>query len=319
LIIIISEENDNSTNKVIDWLLYYKVKYHRITQTKTLDLLEYNISNNNITVKIDGINFKDITGFWYRRGRLIVKNPPITLLDNYFNSQLEYHLNLEKEHISNNVYQYIRQLAKVKIGDFDSTKKLNKQEVLLKARKFGLMTPATLITSHKSYLLNFIRKYGKVITKAISDVESFHLKGKGFVYTYTSIVEQNEFIPEVFFPSLFQQYIEKKYELRIFYLKRRFYAMAIFSQSDKQTRVDFRNYNTQTPNRSVPYNLGIMLKIKLILLMRSLKFESGSIDIVVDLKGNHYFLEVNPVGQYDMINVDCNFNLHEKFAKALCH
>ncbi len=52
-----------------------------------------------------------------------------------------------------------------------------------------------------------------------------------------------EKLPDTFSPSLIQGYVEKKYELRIFYLNGECFASAIFSQLDEQTKIDFRNYN----------------------------------------------------------------------------
>lgn len=40
-------------------------------------------------------------------------------------------------------------------------------------------------------------------------------------------------------------------------------------------------------------------------------------NIVVDEKGDYYFLEVNPVGQYGMVEFPCNYKLNEKIAKYL--
>ena len=72
---------------------------------------------------------------------------------------------------------------------------------------------------------------------------------------YTSIVDElPKYIIGSFAPSLFQSKIEKKYEIRSFYLKGKFYSMAIFSQNDTQTEIDFRRYNDFVPNRTIPYN-----------------------------------------------------------------
>ncbi len=62
-------------------------------------------------------------------------------------------------------------------------------------------------------------------------------------------------LPDLFFPSFFQEQIEKMYELRVFVLDKEIYPMVIFSQSDKLTEVDFRNYNDNKPNRTAPYKL----------------------------------------------------------------
>lgn len=59
-----------------------------------------------------------------------------------------------------------------------------------------------------------------------------------------------------------QEKLEKKYELRIFYLNGKMYPMAIFSQKDNQTQLDFRNYNWEKPNRMEPCKLNVDLKKK---------------------------------------------------------
>ena len=120
-----------------------------------------------------------------------------------------------------------------------------------------------------------------------------------------------------FFPSLFQEQIQKKYELRIFYIDKRFFSMAIFSQSNKKTLTDFRNYDFEKPNRNVPYKLPKHIEEKLILIMDRMSFNTGSIDMIYDLEGNYIFLEINPVGQYGMTSVPCNYNLDFEIAKSL--
>ncbi|MCA6439164.1 MAG: hypothetical protein IM581_04500 [Chitinophagaceae bacterium] len=95
--------------------------------------------------------------------------------------------------------------------------------------------------------------------KAISDSTHFQ---NGFVsdhyntYTlYGNIIENHNVkaLPQEFLPSLLQENIEKEFELRIFYMNNRYYAMAIFSQTDAKTVVDFRRYNFAKPNRGVPF------------------------------------------------------------------
>jgi hypothetical protein len=50
-------------------------------------------------------------------------------------------------------------------------------------------------------------------------------------------------ISSEFFPSLIQEEIDKDYEVRIFYFFGELYSMAILSQNDPSTEIDFRNYN----------------------------------------------------------------------------
>jgi hypothetical protein len=157
-----------------------------------------------------------------------------------------------------------------------------------------------------------------VITKPIGDVDLF-LDGERshFLYTTTLDLAAVDELPERFGPSLFQERIEKDYELRIFYLAGECYGMAIFSQNDPQTRDDFRHYNRVRPNRMVPLRLGAGLEERLRALMADLALETGSIDLLQAKDGREVFLEINPVGQFGMVSKPCNYHLEKKVAELL--
>ena len=93
--------------------------------------------------------------------------------------------------------------------------------------------------------------------------------------------------------------------------------MAIFSQKDKQTEVDFRNYNWDVPNRTVPYKLPDEVKNKIVLFMKEFDIETGSIDMIKSKKGDYVFLEVNPIGQFGMTSYPCNYYLEKKISEQL--
>ena len=116
---------------------------------------------------------------------------------------------------------------------------------------------------------------------------------------------------------MFQEYIEKLYEIRAFYLDGNFYCSAIMSQNDSRTKVDFRNYNIEKPNRTPSYKLPIDLEEKISQLMACLNLNSGSIDLLVDVSGNYIFLEVNPIGQFGQVSKPCNYFLEMEVAKHL--
>jgi hypothetical protein len=158
-----------------------------------------------------------------------------------------------------------------------------------------------------------------VITKSLSGRPfQISLGGSG-VAAYTSEVDAAvlEGAPEVFFPSLLQERVEKVYEIRSFVLGERVWSMAIFSQGDRRTDTDFRRYNDERPNRCVPYQLPPDVQGKLLALMRAVGLDTGSADLVRDVNGRHVFLEVNPVGQFGMTSTPCNYNLEREVASYL--
>jgi len=190
--------------------------------------------------------------------------------------------------------------------------------VLRRAAREGIATPATLVTTEREALRRFCAEHGAVITKPIGEVEAF-ITGEvsHFLYTTPLGPAEIEALPERFAPSLFQERIEKAYELRVFYLDGEFHAMAIFSQNDPQTRADFRQYNRERPNRNVPYRLRPELAERLLRLMAGLELETGSLDLLVTPDGREVFLEINPVGQLGMVSHPCNYQLERKIAQLL--
>ena len=109
----------------------------------------------------------------------------------------------------------------------------------------------------------------------------------------------------------------KEIELRIFYLHGEFYSSAIFSQRDPQTRIDFRHYNNEKPNKVIPYKLPVEQEKKLQSLMQISGLNSGSIDMVLTDKGEYVFLEINPIGQFEQVSIPCNYNIFKKIAEIL--
>lgn len=122
-----------------------------------------------------------------------------------------------------------------------------------------------------------------------------------------------------FQPTLFQEEIAKQYEIRSFFLGGSLYSMAIFSQSNEQTEVDFRNYDQVRPNRTVPYQLPDTIERQLCALMAELDMHCGSIDLIRAMDGTHVFLEVNPIGQFGQVSIPCNYALEMLVARYLCN
>ena len=90
--------------------------------------------------------------------------------------------------------------------------------------------------------------------------------------------------------------------------------MAIWSQDNIHTEVDFRKYDTKNPNRNVPYTISLEIENKIHKLMEELGLNTGSIDFIYSSEGIIYFLEINPEGQFGMVSKPCNYYLEEKIA-----
>ena len=327
MILILSNETDQSTNEVIDWIAYFKNTFLRINETDIceIEIIDF-INNDNILIKVNDIEIKfdQIESYWYRRGDFNIRTPLYensNTLSKEISSSLSNDIDKNLKRELGTLIDYLHIVLKKKNGIgsyFDNY--TNKLHNLLLAKQCGLLIPSSIISSNKDRIVEFIESENEIITKAISETIMFSVPNEGSIQSYTSIVGVKEIqsYKTFLFPSLFQNNIKKRYELRIFYLDGTFYTMAIFSQMSKTTMIDFRNYNRVKPNRCVPYILPEIVKLKLDCFMKQNGLKTGSIDMIVDEHGEYIFLEVNPVGQYGMISYPCNYYLDKKIAEYLC-
>ena len=196
----------------------------------------------------------------------------------------------------------------------------NKIESLIKAQSLGINIPHTLVCKNKDELSDF--KEEAIITKGIQESAAFsYINNKDDnnkelygICNYTTEINASNIdnIPDEFQYSKFQEKLNKALELRIFFLVDKFYTMAIFSQNNPKTSVDFRHYDDLFPNRTVPFNLPNDISNKLLKLMGKLNLDTGSIDMIITKEGKYVFLEVNPVGQFGMVSYPCNYYLEKK-------
>lgn len=323
MVLILSDEYDLSTNLVIDYLIAHNISFKRINNANKLGIKYIQLSNDNIsfvitytsmskTIEIDS---KNITSFWYRRGWFVLDKNKIVSKSIEVNKSIETYLNLENNDIIQFLYKYLKNIKH--IGYFNDNY-TNKMYNLMLAKNVGLSIPKSIITTNSKTILSFLHHTEKIITKAIKN-GGFSINSKVSLGAFTNLINKNkiEEKPKEFAPSLVQEYIEKKLELRVFYLNGKCYTAAIFSQADEQTKVDFRRYNKECPNRVVPFNLPIGIEEKIERFMNKLDYKSGSLDLIYTKENKYVFLEVNPVGQYDAISKKCNFNLDKQIAKYL--
>jgi|SRR5690554_92476 len=318
MVLILSAPDDSSTNDVIDWLIFLDKKFIRISEEDIIQFSNIEISNEDVdfTLLINNeieIKLSEISKFWYRRSYIKLFVEKIRE-DIELYLELNYHLRNESQIILNSFLNEVKNKSLNSPHD----NSLNKITVLREATKIGLNIPKTLITNNKEKLINFHRKNKKLITKNISPGVFINNSEKYLSVTTQRVsTEEIKKLPERFSYSLFQEEIAKLFELRIFFIENNFYASAIFSQNDKKTEVDFRNYNIEKPNRTPPFKLPRSIEKKLNKLMKKVKLNSGSIDLIYSEDDKYYFLEVNPIGQFYQVSYPCNYYLEKKIAEFL--
>ncbi len=324
MILILSNPSDQTTNEVIKWLNYFEAKWIRLDYTEKVTVESVRMNSYEkayFQLRLENgkcIDSRKITAYWYRRSdfQLGYDLSLHSIVEDGLRNSLSGHMSKELNYLRLGIHALLQELPN--ISDY-RTANLNKIDVLMMAKKVGLRIPDTLITDQRAVVRNF-EKHGKgIISKAIQNGNRFKIKDEEGSFEYLCYTEKfkGEELNSWFFPSLFQEQIHKAFELRVFYLCGKFYPMAIFSQKDEQTKVDFRNYNLKRPNRTVPVELPDRIEQKLLSLMISLNLNSGSIDMIVTHEEEYVFLEVNSVGQFGMVSAPCHYNLFQIVAEKL--
>lgn len=311
VLILSHNSSEMTTEQVLLWGNYFGKKFYRLNGG---DLI--NGSFNNLLRK-----FADIKVVFFRRY--------VSL-----NKTLSYqNLNLDKKHkskLSNHVLKEYGKLYEYFLSNFSNAyllsslsdeKKLNKLIALKEAENVGFCIPKSIITNKKDDLKEFLNEVEQAIVKPMDECQFFLPSNSNDVHfkmlTEKVSTKNLDLIPQTFFPSFFQQKIEKDYEVRVFYLDGKCFSMAILSQENEKTEVDFRNYDDEFPNRTVSYKLPSEVEEKVIKLMQKLELKTGSIDLIKDDKGEFIFLEVNPNGQLGMVSYPCNYFIERYITKFL--
>ncbi|MFM2394735.1 MAG: hypothetical protein RLZZ546_2717 [Bacteroidota bacterium] len=316
MILILSTPTDQDTNGVIDWLMYRKEPFFRLNDGDLMQgITSFNHNPANLLETYfeqhsQKIFLKDIKVVWYRK---------FAFLDDYekklgLNNDLLDFVYLEFR----NLYNLILSLLEGKKSLCMKSMTFSKLDILNKANNARLKTPDTLITNNRLKLKEFYTNNNcSIITKSIGEAKHIKYGSNEFTFAIHK-VENIDLLPLNFSPSLFQMYIDKEIEIRTFFLDNKCYSMAIFSQNNKKTKLDFRNYDSEKPNRFVPYKLPEIIEERICSFMNSVGLNTGSLDIIKSKKnGEYYFLEVNPFGQFGMTSSPCNYNLHKKIADFL--
>ena len=316
MILILSQENDKSTDDVIDWIHHIEGSCLRINSGDLYFNNVIKINSTSDSFKILNFNIHDINIVWMRRFHNIEYYTNSLFDDSEVKGIIDVKRSLNYE--SNAISDYFLSIfSKKKWLTKHKQAYVDKLIALDIAQKLGIDIPNTLISSEINEIEKFYSTFKKIISKPLSNCELI-MYGGNYYSNYTSEVNFEELLNSKRIPlTLFQENLDKEFEIRVFYFFGQCYSMAIFSQSDEKTKTDFRIYNFDKPNRNVPYKLEEPLLLKIKELMTLLDLDTGSLDFIKTQDGRMVFLEVNPVGQFGMVSHPCNFYLEKLIANYL--
>ena len=304
MILIITHKEDFTADFVIDKLNKQGIKYYRFN-CEDIDKEKYLFeSSNGFSFQVNNIN--SFHSVWFRRTKL----PDLQIKDDSEKLYLlgEYDALLDNLYFQLNTKKWLSHPKYVYQAE-------NKIFQIRVAQEIGFTIPDTVITNQHSVLKKFIDKHKQnVIVKPLSQGRIKQVNGFKTIFTNkinSNIIENLESFSLT--PSIFQEYIEKDYELRITVVGDKIFSAKIDSQKLDATKTDWRKEKIPFE----PYTLPKEISDKCLELTRRLNLSFGAIDLIKNSKGDYVFLEVNPNGQWAWLDMEAGLKISDEIINYL--
>ncbi|RNL84504.1 ATP-grasp ribosomal peptide maturase [Sinomicrobium pectinilyticum] len=259
-----------------------------------------------------GFSVKDIEAVWYRK--LWSVHPPRDLAP-------EYHKIYTQEYgtMRNIFFESLRHLPWMNPMTRDHEVSKDKLEQLQTASLHGLEIPKSLFSNDPEKARSFFYEdcKGKMIAKLHGSL-SRSMQGDAPFFPTTSITEKDlerlDVLPLC--PMIFQEMIPKAYELRIIYVDGNFFTGKIDVGDSVRGKTDWRIATDQNIVWE-PYTLPDDIRTSLTRMMQATGLFFGALDMIRHKDGRYIFLEVNPQGEWGMLQRDLGYPIGETIAEKL--
>lgn len=258
------------------------------------DSIDYQFRNNTTQLLYKGHLLSGVDSVWFRKPTLF-EELQITIEDK------------DRQYIQTSLHSHAQALQAALgdaywISDRGAVQRANSKLYQNKvAASVGLIVPDTLYASSAAAAKSFVDEHKLCITKTQS-TSSPH--GKLFFTKLISSQDKIRFDGLRYDPFIFQQYIEPADEIRVTVVGTEVFAASVSGQGTDDAVSKCRDWRVATFNKSLrvkPLTLPPQIAKQCITLVRRLGLAFGAIDFVVDSKGKHWFLEINPNGQWAFI------------------
>ncbi|MDZ4810219.1 MAG: hypothetical protein SGI96_18430 [Bacteroidota bacterium] len=193
-----------------------------------------------------------------------------------------------------------------------------KLQQLSLAKQIGFNVPKTIATNSPVKAQEFINNVEQVSTKSL-DEPSF--QADKFVYPLFNRKLKKDFIEQhlqniSYCPTLLQEYIEKKSDIRVVVIGKAIYAFEIHSQENELSIEDFRGVAPAQLRHDL-IKLPPLLENQIFTYMNHQKLIYSSLDFVRSKNDRYFFIENNPNGQWLWLELQTGVKISESFIKEL--
>jgi glutathione synthase/RimK-type ligase-like ATP-grasp enzyme len=254
----------------------------------------------------------DVTAVWYRKLWHITPPPE---LDN------AYHRIFHQEYdtMRDIFFDALAQVPWMNNMPRDHHIAGNKALQLQLAAKNGLEVPRSLFTNHPERLRDFFHTVcNRQMIAKLHGTLSRSMSGSGAFLPTTQVQEDDlqrlETLP--YCPMIFQELVPKQYELRVIYVAGQIFAGQIDTRASAQGQTDWRAAN-DIKAAWAAYTLPDEVCTCIDNMMQEMGLLFGALDIIRHTDGRYIFLEVNPQGEWGMLQRDLGYPIGETIAAEL--
>jgi len=195
----------------------------------------------------------------------------------------------------------------------------NKARQLELAARNGLDIVPTLFSNDPEKVRSFFyESCGGAMVAKLHGTLSRSMRGNTPSFPTTLVgeeaLQQLDSLP--YCPMIFQQYVPALYELRVAYIDGICFAGKIDTASSGRSRTDWR-FATDVHAPWKPYTLPEKTIQSLDAMMKEMRLLFGAIDLIRHRDGRYIFLEVNPQGEWGMLQRDLGYPIGETIAERL--
>ncbi|MET3036190.1 MvdC/MvdD family ATP grasp protein [Chryseobacterium sp. NRRL B-14859] len=292
-----------------EYLSSKNIAYFRLNSDRLNHLQNISINENSFELTDESgnmIHSDDIKGVWHRKA---------------WNISVPEELDEEYEKVFVKEYGSLRYNLMTTLEDipwvnpYEKERKIdgNKMFQLKIAKKNNLTIPETLFSNDEEKIITFFDKHcqGKAVAK-LHSVVAKSMDGESQIATMVIEKETLSYLSDIeYCPMIFQPYIDKEYELRIIYVDGEFFTGKINNSENADWRVARDDYFWSA------YELPEDIKTNLTSMMKEMGLYIGAIDMIKGKDGAYYFLEVNPQGEWGMLQKELGFPIAERIADNL--
>jgi glutathione synthase/RimK-type ligase-like ATP-grasp enzyme len=263
--------------------------------------LSYQLVRDAVEATYNGKSLRRIRSVWYRKPAETEKAdlPVAPEFYDYVSSGLHHHF----------VGLFTQFPEAFWISDFYALQKsANKTAQLRLARELGFMVPETIVTADPAVAKEFLQEHDECIIKPVSRFGiTLQRNGKGEkTIFYATKVHQGQDIDLTnlhLAPSYFQEAIDPVADIRVNVVGDKIFATTITNPGldPTYTTRDWRLGHTTNTIQFTPHDLPVEVAHKCLAFMEHYGLQFSAFDLILDKKGEYWFIECNPNGQWAFV------------------